>query len=254
MMTKNSLGRLIKRQLKPYDKNNPLVENKPEFVEETYTTNYKKLVKSLSDVFDKLEITDNMTFSFHHHLRNGDYVLNMVADEIKKRNLKNITIAASGIFPIHEPLVSLIKNENITMIYSNYINGPVAKAISKGYLKNPAIFDTHGGRARAIEVGELVIDVAFIGVPTSDKDGNGTGSYGPSACGSLGYAISDMKYAKKKVVITDNLVKKVERIEIESRYIDYVLQVDKIGMQEGIFSGTTRPTKDPVQLKIARNT
>lgn len=253
-MKKNSLGRLIPKEYTPYLKPNSLVKKNPTFISETYSNNENKLITSISLLFDELKITDGMTLSFHHHLRNGDVVLNLVASEIKHRNLKNMTIAASGIFPVHEPLVSLIKNENITNICANYINGPVAKAISKGFLKHPAIFDTHGGRARAIETGELLIDVAFIAVPTADHLGNGTGSYGPSACGSLGYAISDMKYAKKKVVITDNLVDNVERIEIESRYIDYVLTVDKIGTQSGIFSGTTRPTKDPVQLKIARNT
>ncbi|MFA7612385.1 MAG: citrate lyase subunit alpha [Acholeplasmataceae bacterium] len=253
-MIKNSLGRMILKPFIPYDKPDSLIQKNPRFMKEVYTTNTNKLVKSLSEVFDNINIKDGMTLGFHHHLRNGDYVLNMVAEEIKKRNLKDITIAASGIFPVHEPLVSLIKNENIAMIYSNYMNGAVAKAVSKGYLKHPAILDTHGGRARAIETGELIIDVAFIAVPTSDKNGNGTGAFGPSACGSLGYAMSDMKYAKNKVVITDNLVNEVPRIEIEAKYIDYVLKVDKIGDQDGIFSGTTRPTKDPVQLKIARNT
>ncbi|MGB4129939.1 MAG: citrate lyase subunit alpha, partial [Acholeplasmatales bacterium] len=180
-MIKNSLGRMILKPFIPYDKPDSLIQKNPRFMKEVYTTNTNKLVKSLSEVFDNINIKDGMTLGFHHHLRNGDYVLNMVAEEIKKRNLKDITIAASGIFPVHEPLVSLIKNENIAMIYSNYMNGAVAKAVSKGYLKHPAILDTHGGRARAIETGELIIDVAFIAVPTSDKNGNGTGAFGPSA-------------------------------------------------------------------------
>ena len=37
-----------------------------------------------------LGIKDGMTLSFHHHLRNGDYVQNMVSEEIFKRNIKNI--------------------------------------------------------------------------------------------------------------------------------------------------------------------
>lgn len=253
-MRKNSLNKLIPKPYTPYNKPNSLVLENPQFVKEVTTSNKDKLINSLSDVFDKLEIKDNMTLSFHHHLRNGDYILNMVATEIEKRNLKNITIAASGIFPVHEPLVKLIENENVTMIYTNYLNGPVAKAVSEGKLKHPVIMDTHGGRARAIEVGELVIDVSFIAVPTSDKLGNGTGAIGKSACGTLGYAIPDMLYAKNKVVITDNLVDKVVKNEIKEQYIDYVLVIDKIGDAEGIVSGTTRPTRDPVQLKIARDT
>lgn len=230
-----------------------LVEN-PVFVDEVTTTNQNKLLKNLTAVFEQIPIKDGMTFSFHHHLRNGDYVINKVMAEAKKRNLKNITIAASGIFKIHEPLVPLLKDGTITMIYTNYLNGPVAEAISAGVLNNPIVMDTHGGRARAIQTGELKIDVAFIGVPTSDNQGNGTGAYGQSACGSLGYIIPDMLYAKNKVVLTDNLVNQVERPEIISKYIDYVVVLDQIGFKGGIISGITKPTKDPIQLKIARNT
>ena len=99
--------------------------------------------------------------------------------------------------------------------------------------------DTHGGRSRAIESGDIKIDVAFIAVPCSDEVGNGNGLFGPSACGSLGYAIPDLLYAKKKVVVTDYLVSKVEYAEIEGKYVDYVVVIDKIGDQKGIVSGTT---------------
>jgi len=177
----------------------------------------------------------------------------MVISEIKKRNLKNMTLAPSAIFPVHKPLVELIKNHNVTKIYTNYVNGPVADAISKGHLKELLVMDTHGGRPRAIESGELRIDVAFIGVPNSDFNGNGNGIEGPSACGSLGYCISDMKYAKHKIVITDYISQVIDPIEIEAKYIDYVIRVNQIGISSGIESGTTKPTKDPVQLKIAKD-
>ncbi len=251
---KNSLNRFIPKNYIPYNKPDSYILKNPVLLDEVTTTNTNKLKDDLSSIFDVLKITDGMTLSFHHHLRNGDYVLNMVLKEAKKRGLKDLTIAASGIFEVHEPLVELIKDGTVTNIYTNYLNGPVAKAVSYGHLKNPVIMDTHGGRARAIEVGEINIDVAFIAVPTSDKDGNGTGALGKSACGTLGYAISDMLYANKKVVITDNLVESVEKNEIKAKYIDYVLVVDSIGDSEGIISGTTRPTRDPVQLKIARET
>jgi len=63
-----------------------------------------------------------------------------------------------------------------------------------------------------------------------------------------------MKYAKHKVVITDYITTNIKPIEIESKYIDYIIKVDAIGESEGIVSGTTKPTKDPVQLKIAKDT
>lgn len=242
------------KELPPYLSPNGYILETPIIIEEVISKNTNKLIRNLSDLFDTLSIKDGMTFSFHHHLRNGDYILNKVLAEAKKRNLKNLTIAISGIFKIHEPLVPLLKDGTVTMIYTNYLNGPVAEAISHGVLNNPIIMDTHGGRARAIQTGELTIDVAFIGVPTSDNQGNGTGAEGPSACGSLGYAIPDMLYAKTKVVLTDNLVNQVEKPEIISKYIDYVVVLDQIGFKGGIISGITKPTKNPVQIKIARNT
>lgn len=43
-----------------------------------------KMVENISELFDKLEIKDGATLSFHHHLRNGDFVLNMVFEEVKR--------------------------------------------------------------------------------------------------------------------------------------------------------------------------
>ena len=254
---KNILNRNVPENygFKPFIGANETVKNTERvLIEETISTNTEKKIDSLKEVFDVLGIKDGMTLSFHHHMRNGDYVLNMVMAEVKERGLKDLTLAPSSIFPSQEPLVELIENGTVTNIYTNYINGPVAKAISAGKLQGKFVMNTHGGRPRAIESGELPIDVAFVAVPTSDINGNGNGMYGPSACGVLGYAIPDVMYAKKVVVITDNLVDEVDYKEIDGKYVDYVLVVDKIGDAKGIVSGTTKVTRDPIGLLIARNT
>ena len=181
-------------------------------------------------------------------------MLNAVLQEIKKRNVKNLTLAPSSIFPSNAPLVELIENKNVTKIYTNYANGPVADAISQGKLQELFVMHTHGGRPALIESGELSIDVAILAVPTVDKNGNGTGAIGKSACGSLGYAISDLKYAKTVVLVTDNLVDNLTDFQIDGKFVDYVLKVDEIGNPKGIVSGTTKITKDPIGLKIARTT
>lgn len=206
---------------------------------------------SLEEVFNTLNIKDGMTLSFHHHLRNGDFVQNMVSEEILKRDLKNIHYAPSSIFPSNAILSKLIENKNVTNIDTNYLNGPVAKTIGEGKLEGLLIMNTHGGRPRKIESGELPIDVAFIACPAVDKQGNGYGGIGNAACGSLGYAISDLKYAKKVVLVTDSMFDELPKIELDKKYVDVVLKVDKIGDQAGILSGTTKITKDPVGLKIA---
>ncbi|WP_141694263.1 citrate lyase subunit alpha [Desulfosporosinus sp. BG] len=213
----------------------------------------QKILASLDQALDILNIMDGMTISFHHHLRNGDYILNRVVEALARRGIKNLTIAASSIFPVHAPLVEHIKNGVVTGIVANYMSGPVPEAISRGELKKPAIMQTHGGRPRAIESGDLHIDVAFIAAPTADTYGNINGVEGKSACGALGYAVSDAEYADKTVVITDNLVSYPAcPIEISQVFIDYVVQVESIGDPRGIVSGTTKITKDPVALMIAR--
>ncbi|SHH33635.1 citrate lyase subunit alpha [Desulfosporosinus lacus] len=215
--------------------------------------NDQKVLSSLEDALDKLNITDGMTISFHHHLRNGDYVLNKVMERLAARGVKDLTVAASSIFPIHAPLVEHIESGVVTGLVANYISGPVAEAVSRGKLKKPAIMQTHGGRARAIESGELHIDVAFLAAPTADNYGNINGVYGDAACGSLGYAVADAEYADKTIAITDHLVPyPAYPIEISQVFIDYIVQIDSIGDPKGIVSGTTRITKDPVALIIAK--
>ncbi len=260
---RNILGREIPECIDGYGKTKPFMgafENLGEVKKtsvniESAERGKSKILDSIKDAVEICDIKDGMTISFHHHLRNGDYVLNMVLDEIAKLGIKNIKLAASSIFPIHSPLVGHIEDGVVTAIYANYMSGPVAEAVSKGLLKYPAIMHTHGGRARAIEAGDISIDIAFIASPTCDTYGNINGVCGKTACGSLGYAIPDAMYGKKVVAITDNLVPYPAcPIEISQEYIDYIVNVDSIGDPKGIVSGTTKITKDPIGLKIAKMT
>lgn len=213
----------------------------------------KKLVDSIKEAILLCELKDGDTISFHHHLRNGDYVLNMVLGTIAGMGYKNIKVAASSIFPVHEPLIKHIENGVVTSIDTNYISGPVGEAISEGILEEPVIFRSHGGRPRAIESGDLKIDVAFIAAPTADYYGNINGVDGPSACGSLGYAYPDAEFAKKVVAITDNLMDyPISPISIDQTKVDYVVKVEAIGDSEGIVSGTTQVTRDPIGITIAK--
>ena len=212
-----------------------------------------KVVSSLNEIIDLLKIEDGMTISFHHHLRNGDYVLNMVLEALAQKGFKNLTVNASSVFDTHQPLIGHIQNGVVTGLEANYIGGVVGRAISEGVLAKPVTFRTHGGRPSDISKGTAPIDVAFIAAPTADTMGNCTGKYGKSACGSLGYAFADAQYAKKVVVITDNLVPyPLTDFSIPEIYVDYVLEVDSIGNPAGIVSGTTKITRDPVGLVMAQ--
>ncbi len=211
-----------------------------------------KMVENISELFDKLEIKDGATLSFHHHLRNGDFVLNMVFEEVKRRGIKDITLVASSIFPCHEPIVPIIKDGTIKNVITSYMSGPVAESISHGDLKGTLVMQSHGGRARAIMEGSVKIDVAFIGAPATDIHGNISATEGKAFCGTLGYAIADSIMAEKTVAITDTIIPLEGKTEIPSERIDYILKVDSIGDPNGIISGTTRITKDPVGLRIAQ--
>ena len=165
-----------------------------------------KVVSSLKEVIQLADVKDGMTVSFHHHLRNGDYVLNMVMQQLAEAGIRDLTVNASSLFDVHIPLLEHIENGVVTGICCNYMASGLGRAISSGIMKKPVQFRTHGGRPSDICLGRTPIDVAFIAAPTADTMGNCSGKYGKSACGSLGYAFADAMHAKKVVVITDNLV------------------------------------------------
>ena len=211
-----------------------------------------KLVASIREAVQLAGLKDGMTVSFHHHLRNGDFVLNTVMDTIAQMGIKDLNVNASSVFDTHAPLLKHIQNGVVTGLSVDYMAATVGRAISGGILQNPVQFRTHGGRPSDISLGRTPIDVAFIAAPTADPMGNCSGKYGKSACGSLGYAFADAMYAKKVIVITDNLVPyPMQDFSISENYVDYVVSVDAIGDPKGIVSGTTRITRDPVGLVMA---
>lgn len=211
-----------------------------------------KILSSLEEVFRAIPVRDGMTLSFHHHLRNGDQVLNMVLDTAAKLGIGDLTVAMSSVFPIHAPLVGHFATGTVTGLDTNYMTGPVAQAISRGALARPAILRSHGGRARAVETGELTIDVAFIAAPAADPLGNLSGSVGPTACGSLGYAVPDSEHAEVVVAVTDHLAAyPLFPVSIPQTRVDHVVVVDRIGDPQGIAFGTTALTRNPLDLKIA---
>ena len=217
----------------------------------------KKVLPSLEEAIRRSGLKDGMTIRFHHHFRNGDFVVNMVVDQIAKMGIKNLTLAASSLTDCHWPLIEHIKNGVITHIETSGLRGKLAEAVSRGLMDFPIIFRSHGGRAAAIESGELHIDVAFLGAPSCDPYGNANGynrdDENASCCGSLGYAMLDAQMADKCVIITDHLVNFPNApFSIPESNVDYVVVVDNIGDPKGIMSGATRYTKNPKELLIAK--
>ncbi|NVY96225.1 citrate lyase subunit alpha [Lactobacillus sp. DCY120] len=212
----------------------------------------QKVVQSIQDVVSKT-VKDGMTISFHHHFRNGDYVFNQVMRVIIDSGIQDLTLAPSSLTGVmNDIVIEAIKKGTITNITSSGMRGSLGDFISHGGMKNPVIFRSHGNRARAIESGEIKIDVAFLGVPNADRLGNANGMAGKAVFGSLGYALMDAQYADQVVLLTDNLVDYPNTpASIKQTQVDYVVQVDEVGDPDKIGSGATRFTKDPKELKIA---
>lgn len=105
-----------------------------------------KLIKTIREAIALAGLKDGMTISFHHHLRNGDYVLNLVMDEIAAMGIRDLTVNASALFDTHAPLLDHIKNHVVRKVQTNYISAGIGRQISAGLMDEPVEFRTHGGR------------------------------------------------------------------------------------------------------------
>lgn len=212
-----------------------------------------KLLGSLRDAIVATGLKDGMTISTHHSLRNGDRLLNDLIREIDALGIRDIRIASSSVHIVHAELIPYIRKGVITGLECG-VNGPIGELISKGELDCPIIVRSHGGRARALITGEVPVDVAFLAAPCCDEYGNCNGYYGPSACGSLGYAQVDAQHAHKVVAVTDNLVRyPAVPVGIPQTVVDFVVQVPSLGDPKKIVSSTTRITTDPIGLQVAKH-
>ncbi len=212
----------------------------------------EKLLRSMDQAIEAVGLKDGMTISFHHHFRNGDFVLNTVVDAIARKGIRGLTLAPSSLNDVNDVIIPYIEEGVITAIETSGARGKLGRLLTSGKMANPAIIRSHGGRARAIECGELKIDVAFIGAPACDTYGNINGVMGRSACGSMGYAMVDAAHADKVVAITDNLLPyPLNPISIPQHQVDYVVVVDRIGDPKGIASGALRISRDPRELLMA---
>ncbi len=216
-----------------------------------------KIVKDLQTAVERCGLQNGMTISFHHHFRNGDFIINMVLDTLSRMGFRDLVLAPSSLSDVHAPVIGHIKSGLISRIETSGMRGELATAISNGLMDIPVVFRSHGDRGRAIADGDLRIDVAFLGVPSSDPYGNANGysrdGDNSSACGSMGYAKVDAQYARKVVLITDHLVPFPNTpFGIPQSQVDLIVKVDRIGDPKGIVSGATRFTKNPRELLIAK--
>lgn len=216
-----------------------------------YPENGDKRVADLETALRKCGLRDGMVISSHHHLRDGDRVAMMALDAAARLGARGLTWFPSASFPCQKRAIELMEAGVIDHIEGS-MNGPLGDYCTQGKMRGMGVLRSHGGRWQAIQDGEVHIDIAVIAAPTADAFGNGDGSHGRSACGSLGFALADSLYADRVIVVTDNLVPfPCIPWQIQGNNVDYVVEVDSIGDPARIVSGATQITRSPDRLRIA---
>ncbi len=216
-----------------------------------YPPDGDKRVASLREALERCGLRDGMTLSTHHHLRNGDRVALPMLQTAAEMGAKDLLWLPSASFPCHAPVIDLM-DAGVVHHIEGSMNGPLGAYCSEGKMSGMGVLRSHGGRWQAIQDGEVPIDIAVIAAPTADAFGNAEGAHGPSACGSLGFALADSIYADRVIVVTDNLVPfPCIPWQIQGNDVDFVVEVDNIGDPAKIVSGTTRITRSPDRLRIA---
>ncbi|MEI6750300.1 MAG: citrate lyase subunit alpha [Bacteroidales bacterium] len=216
-----------------------------------YPEDGNKLIPTLKEALVKAGLKDGSVISTHHHFRNGDLIAVQIFDIAAELGVKGLTWVPSASFECHVPLIKYLEDGTIDHIEGS-MNGALGRFTSQGKMKGLGVLRSHGGRYQAIQDGDVHIDITIIAAPTADPFGNATGDRGPAACGLLGFALADSQYADKVIVVTDNLIPfPCVPWQIQGNYVDYVVQVDKVGIPEKIVSGTTEISKSPDRLYLA---
>lgn len=214
---------------------------------------YESKVTDLAAALKNCGLKDGDTISFHHQLRNGDFVMNMTLAAVADLGVKDIRMAQTAMFDVHKPVIDFIKEGVVNRIEGS-INGIVGDYVSKHPLPFPVILRSHGGRWAAVRTDELHVDIAVIASSSADERGNCTGILGKSAFGPISYSQLDAHYADKVIVVTDDVVEyPCMYQEVQERHVDYVVDVDRIGDPVNIVSGSLTMTDDPMKLQIAHD-
>ena len=156
----------------------------------------RKLCETLRQAMEQAGLRDGMTISFHHHLRNGDYVLNMVLDEAAKMGVKDLTVNASSVFDCYEPMLDHIRNGVVTGLETDYIAPGIGRELSKGILPKPIIFRTHAPARRTFSAGAASSTLLYCSSGVRFY-GQLLGQVRPVGLRLAGYAFADAMKAKK---------------------------------------------------------
>lgn len=140
-------------------------------------------------------------------------------------------------------VVEAIEKGVVTNITSSGMRGtlemPSATAVR---WRRTSYFPFTWNRARAIEAGDIKINVAFLGVPNADEMGNANGM-DDAAFGSLGLRPMDAQYADTLVLVTDTIKPYPKHLHQSSKRKNWLRRKGlMLGDPDKIGSGATRFT------------
>lgn len=266
-LVKNAIGRLVPTKIngfahEPYEGAFADLPDGPDFVAPTVKSQGQgasKIASSLEALVDA-HVPDGGWISFPHYYRDDPTGLRLVVDALRKAGRKDVKILGVAFFNSHaDVLLPAFQDGTLGGIEGN-VYGAMAKAVASGKLLPwVGLGRTHGGRARAFQLGERVVDLAIAPVPIADRWGNANGVMGhpASMCGPISLFEPDSRWARHSVLLAETIHPGVVVPHpIDMRHIDYVVPVRSVGTNKGIATGTTdirRVSGDPVRTRIARN-
>ena len=81
-----------------------------------YPADGNKVVKSLEEALHKCGLSNGMTISTHHHLRDGDLISNEVFRIASAMKIKDLVWFPSASFPCNEPVLKYLEDGTINRI------------------------------------------------------------------------------------------------------------------------------------------
>lgn len=199
------------------------------------------------------------TVSLPHYYRDDAAALIALLDALRFTGRRGIRLFGMAFFNSHaEPIRAALRDGTLAGIEGN-VYGAAAKLVGSGELGEVVVGRSHGGRARALELGQRMVDLALVPVPIADRFGNANGVEGPydAQVGPIALSTADARFARHTAVLAAELHPGLLAYHpIDMASVDSVI-IGNPGSNKGIGTGTTdvsRMRQDPIRLTIAELT
>ena len=219
-----------------------------------------RVAPSLAAVMEEFLPDQGGWISFPHYYREDTTLLRLVLEGLRASGRRGVKVMGIAFFNSHAELLLPALAEGLLAGIEGNTYGAVAKAVGEGRLLPwVGLGRTHGGRARAFQCGERSVDLAILPVPIADAWGNANGVMGRDGarCGPISLGEPDARWTRHTVLLTERIHPGLLLPNpIDSRWVDRVVQVERVGENRNIATGTTdirRVKGDELRNRIAAN-